>query len=68
MCSAKEAVLLLVDFIMTLLNLRQNFLPGTDLQIQAALTSFSAGTGKKISHKTACHKKSFITQSKLMIF
>ena len=37
MCSAKEAVLLLVDFIMTLLNLRQNFLPETDLQIQAAL-------------------------------
>ena len=31
-------------------------------------TSFSAGTGSKISYKTACHRKSFITHSKLIIF
>ena len=31
-------------------------------------TSLSAGNGSKISHKAARHRKSFITQSKLMIF
>ena len=30
--------------------------------------NFSAGNGSKISHKTAHRRKSFITQSKLMIF
>ena len=31
-------------------------------------TSVSAGHGSKISHKTSRHRKSIITQSKLMIF